>query len=107
MSHHRHLGKIPGYRKLAPQAGFEPATLRLTGELLCRAAEGGPMFMGLCSVGPRRTKALPMETKTLRKPRHSRAAAGDHSEAIGIVPDPSINGRQQRGFVTLSDHVPD
>ncbi len=26
------------------------------------------MFTGLCSVGPRRTKALPMETETLRKP---------------------------------------
>ena len=25
------------------------------------------MFSGFCSVGPRRTKALPMETKTLRK----------------------------------------
>jgi hypothetical protein len=26
------------------------------------------MFLGLCSVAPRRMKALPMETETLRKP---------------------------------------
>jgi hypothetical protein len=36
--------------EMAPQAGFEPATLRLTGELLPRAVEGGPMFLGLSSV---------------------------------------------------------
>jgi hypothetical protein len=67
MSHHRHLGKIPGYRKLAPQAGFEPATLRLTGELLGRAHQGGPTFMGLSSVGARHSEARPLESKSQPK----------------------------------------
>jgi hypothetical protein len=46
------------------QAGFEPATLRLTGELSCRTAEGGPMFMG----SPRSHEGAKRRFRWKRKP---------------------------------------